>query len=128
MHNGQNLAALVGRVMLALIFLFEGWFKIEHYAGTVSYMEAYHLPGGLLPFVILTELGGGLLVVAGYYTRVAALGLFGFCLLTALFFHRDIGDPDQLVHAMKNVAMAGGFLVLMGFGPGDWSLDGRLRH
>jgi putative oxidoreductase len=74
-----------------------------------------------LPLVILTELGGGLLVLAGLMTRWAAIALGGFCLLTALFFHYS---ADQTVMLQKNIAMAGGFLTLATFGPGAWSLDG----
>jgi len=119
----QNLAALAGRLGLALIFVIEGWIKIVSYSGTVGYMEAYGVPGALLPLVILTELGGGLLVAAGLFTRPAAVGLAGFCLLTVLFFHRDLGNPDQFVHFLKNLAIAGGFLTLAACGPGAWSID-----
>ena len=83
-------------------------------------MQANGVDGRLLPLVILTELGGGLLVLFGLKTRWAAIALFGFCLLTALFFHLG---ADQTIHFRKNIAMAGGFLLLAIFGPGGWSLD-----
>ena len=73
----------------------------------------------LLPLVILTDLGGGLLVLFGWKTRWAAIALSGYCLLTALFFHFG---ADQTIHFQKNIAMAGGFLMLALFGPGAWSL------
>ena len=76
----------------------------------------------LLPLVILTELGGGLLVLAGFKTRWAAVALAGFCLLTAVIFHLASGETIEF---QKNVAMAGGFLLLAVFGPGAWSIDGR---
>jgi putative oxidoreductase len=123
----QNLAALAGRLLLALIFVVEGWIKIVSYSGTIGYMEAYGVPSLLLPLVILTELGGGLLVAAGLFARYAAFALAGFCLLTALFFHRDVADTNQFIHFFKNLALAGGFLMLVAFGPGAWSLDRRLR-
>lgn len=119
----QNLAALVGRVLLATIFVIEGWLKVADYAGTIAYMETNGVSSLLLPLVILTELGAGLFVAFGLFTRWAAVALAGFCLLTALFFHMS---PDQAVHFYKNLAMAGGFIVLAGFGPGAWSLDARL--
>jgi putative oxidoreductase len=119
----QNLAALAGRVLLATIFVIEGWLKITDYSGTISYMVENGVSGRLLPLVILTELGGGALVAVGLLTRWAAVALAGFCLLTALFFHMS---PDQAVHFYKNLAMVGGFLLLAGFGPGDWSLDAWL--
>ena len=117
-------AALAGRLLLALIFVVEGWLKISDYSGTQGYMETHRVAGALLPPVILTELGGGLLVAFGLFTRCAAVALAGFCLLTALFFHMA---PDQAVHFYKNLAMAGGFLTLAAHGPGAWSLDAWRR-
>jgi putative oxidoreductase len=115
--------------MLALLFVLEGAIKLGSYSATIGYMEAYGVPGVLLPLVILTELGGGLLVAAGLFARLAALALAGFCLLTALFFHRDIGTTEPFIHFFKNVAIAGGFLMLAALGPGGWSLDAwRRRH
>ena len=116
-------ALLLGRLMLAFIFIVEGGLKIAHYSAIVDYMQAFGLSGRLLPLVILTELGGGLLVALGLMTRWAAVALAGFCLATALFFHRDFADPDQQIQLYKNVAIAGGFLVLAVSGPGAWSLD-----
>ena len=114
---------LVARLLLATIFVVEGWLKIRDYSGTVAYMEANGVSGVALPIVILTELGGGLLVVLGFFTRIAAVALAGFCLLTILFFHMA---PDQAVNFYKNLSMAGGFLMLAAYGPGAWSLDAML--
>jgi putative oxidoreductase len=111
---------LLARVMLAYIFIVEGVGKIPNYASVADYMQSRGVDGRLLPLVILTELGGGLLILFGLKTRWAAIALFGFCLLTALFFHTA---PDQLIELQKNVAMAGGFLTLAILGPGAWSLD-----
>jgi putative oxidoreductase len=111
---------LLARAMMAYIFIMEGAGKIASYAGVVEYMQAHGVDGRLLPLVILTELGGGLLILFGLKTRWAAIWLFGFCLLTALFFHTS---SDQAVELQKNVAMAGGFLTLAILGPGAWSLD-----
>jgi putative oxidoreductase len=109
--------------MLALIFVIEGCLKVGSYAAIVEYMQSYGVSGRLLPLVILTELGGGVLVALGLLTRFAALALAGFCLATAYFFHSDISDPDQVIQMYKNIAMAGGFVVLAAAGPGAWSLD-----
>jgi putative oxidoreductase len=111
---------LLARAMLAYIFLVEGVGKIAGYAAVADYMQAHGVDGRLLPLVILTELGGGLLVLFGLKTRWAAIALFGFCLLTALLFHLG---ADQTIHLQKNIAMAGGFLTLAILGPGAWSLD-----
>jgi putative oxidoreductase len=111
---------LLARAMLAYIFVLEGAEKITSYSGVVQYMQAQGVDGRLLPLVILTELGGGLLVLFGLWTRWAAIALSGYCLLTALIFHMG---ADQAIQFNKNVAMAGGFLALAVLGPGGWSLD-----
>jgi putative oxidoreductase len=109
--------------MLAFIFIFEGWSKMTNYSGALEYMAGYGVPGTLLPLAIVTELGGGLLVACGFLSRLAALILAGFCLLTALLFHTDFSDADHLIHFFKDIAIAGGFLTLAAFGPGEWSMD-----
>jgi putative oxidoreductase len=116
---------LIGRVLLSIIFIQAGWSKIFGYAGTAQMMEQKAgIPGELLPLVILTELGGGLLVLFGLFTRWAALALAGFCVLAGWFFHNP-GDPGQMIAFMKNLTIAGGFLVLAGSGPGALALDNR---
>ena len=76
-----------------------------------------------MPLVILTELGGGLLIVLGFQTRLAALALAGFCILTAILFHRNLAEISEFIHFNKDLAIAGGFLLLVAFGAGNWSLD-----
>ena len=116
---------LVARAMLAYIFIVEGAEKVTTYADVVQYMQANGVDGRLLPLVIITELGGGLLVLFGLFTRWAAIALAGYCVLTILFFHLG---ADQVIELRKNVAMAGGYLALAVFGPGPWSLDGWRRR
>ncbi len=84
-------------------------------------MQANGLDARLLPLVILTELGGGLMVLLGLKTRWAAVALCGFSILTALLVH---WRANEMIEVQKNIAMAGGFLALAVFGPGHWSLDG----
>jgi putative oxidoreductase len=114
---------LIGRIVLSIIFIQYGWSKIFGYAGTVEHMNAAGVPGALLPLVILTELGGGLLVLLGLFTRCAAIALAGFCVLAGWLFHYQPGDMMQMISFMKNVTIASGFLVLAGSGPGALALD-----
>lgn len=114
---------LVGRVLIAALFVLSGWGKIGAYAATQGYMQSAGVPGALLPLVILTELGGGLAIVFGLYTRVVALLLAGFAIITGFVFH---GGSDQVSQIMllKNIGIAGGFLFLVANGAGKLSLDG----
>jgi putative oxidoreductase len=121
--NMEAAAALAGRFLLAALFLHEAWAKLTGYAGALTYMQAFGVPGQLLPFVIAVELGGALLILLGYQTRLAALVLAGFCVATAVLFHTKLGDRNQLLHFEKDLAIAGGFLVLFARGAGAWSLD-----
>jgi putative oxidoreductase len=86
-------------------------------------MQAFGIPGQLLPLAIAVELGCGVLILCGYYTRAAALLLAGFCLATAALFHTKFGDRNQLLHFEKDLAIAGGLLVLFAHGGGAWALD-----
>jgi putative oxidoreductase len=115
----------IGRVLMAIIFIQSGVEKIFGYAGAQGYMEAAGVPGVLLPLVILTEAGGGLCVLLGLFTRWAAIALAGFCVLAAILFHWQPGDMMQMINFMKNITIAGGFLVLAGAGPGALALDNR---
>ena len=112
---------LPARAMLAAIFIVDGWGAIVDYAGTAGYMQANGLDARLLPLVILTELGGGLMVLLGLKTRWAAVALCGFSILTALLVH---WRANEMIEVEKNIAIAGGFLALAVLGPGHWSLDG----
>jgi putative oxidoreductase len=127
--NSQNLAALVGRIFLAVIFILSGFGKITGYDGTAHYM-ATKLPmvGVLLPLTILTELGGGLALAAGFKARWVALLLGAFTVLAAIIFH-DFWAADaaskmsQQINFMKNIAISGGMLMVYAFGPGRYSID-----
>jgi len=125
----QNTAELVGRVLLATIFLISGIGKISAYAGTAGYMASMGVPGALLPLVIATEVLGGLAIVLGYRTRITAFLLAGFTMLAALIFHHNLGDQIQMIMFLKNVAITGAFLLLVVHGAGAWSLDRKSgRH
>ena len=118
-------ALLLGRFLLASLFLLEGWSKMKGYAGAVGYMEKFGVPGILLPLVIFAEIAGGLAILVGWQTRLAALALAVFSVAAALLFHNNFANRGELLHFEKDLAIAGGFLVLFAFGAGPWSLDNR---
>jgi len=117
---------LLGRIGLAWIFIDSGWGKIAAYAGTQQYMESAGVPGMLLPLVIAIELGGGILILFGAFTRWTALVLAVFSIAAGVLFHLPhFSDPVQAIHFWKNIAMAGGFFVLAAHGAGRYSIDAR---
>jgi putative oxidoreductase len=119
---------LVGRLLLVFIFLHEGWSILGNYAGAAAYMQKSGVPSLLLPAVIALQLGGGMLIAAGILTRFAALAFAVFCVLTAVLFHWQFADRNQLLHLQKDLAIAGGFLVLACCGPGSWSIGRYLTR
>ncbi|MGB5291559.1 MAG: DoxX family protein, partial [Lysobacterales bacterium] len=116
MNQLQTVMAPVARILLSLIFVTSGISKISGYAATQGYMEAMGVPGMLLPLVIAVELLGGLAVILGWHTRIAAFLLAGFSLLSALLFHADFGDQMHMIMFMKNISIAGGFLMSVSLG------------
>ncbi len=126
MNQIHTFAAPVGRLLLATMFIMAGLNKIGGYAGTQGYMEAMGVPGVLLPLVIALQVLGGLAVLVGYQARLTALGLTGFCVLSAVLFHNDFSDQMQMMSFMKNITIAGGFLIIVAHGAGGFSLD-KLR-
>jgi putative oxidoreductase len=122
-------AELGGRILLASLFLLSGLSKLgPGYAATAQYMNAVGVSGALLPLVIATEIVGGLAIIVGWQTRIVAFLLAGFTLLSAALFHNNLGDQVQMVMFLKNVSIAGGFLILVANGPGVLSLDHRLAR
>lgn len=125
MNKLNPIYSLGGRILMALIFVLAGLNKIGAIEGTQGYMEAMGVPGILIYPTILFEVGAGLAIIIGYQTRLVALALAGFCIVTAVLFHNNLGDQTQFVLFMKNFAMAGGFLFLARDGAGAFSLDNR---
>ncbi|MCS6764626.1 MAG: DoxX family protein [Candidatus Protistobacter heckmanni] len=121
----EKYGSLVVCILLSQIFIIEGLCKIAGYAGTQGYMNAMGVPGALLPLVILLELGGGLAILFGFRTKLAALILALFCIVSALIFHNNFADGMQKINFMKNLAIAGGFLLLSVYGAGAMALDNR---
>jgi len=125
MNTVQNVVELAGRSLLALLFLLSGSGKIGAYAGTATYMASLGVPAALLPIVIATEILGALAIILGWQTRAAAFLLGGFTLLAGVIFHSNFADQIQIVMFLKNVSIAGGFLLLVANGAGALSLDRR---
>lgn len=121
----EKVSQFVARVFLGHIFLLAGLSKISAYEGTQGYMDAMGVPGMLLPLVILLEIGGGLAIIAGWKTRWTAIALAAFSVVAAAIFHNNFGDQTQMILFMKNIAIAGGFLLLAAHGAGAYSLDNR---
>ncbi|GMR00640.1 MAG: DoxX family protein [Zetaproteobacteria bacterium] len=118
---------LIGRILLAQLFLIAGIHKITAYAGTQGYMEAMGVPGMLLPLVILLEVGGGLMLVLGWKARWTAAAMGVFSLTSAAIFHHNLADQMQMIMFMKNLSIAGGMFILAVHGAGVLSLDERNR-
>jgi putative oxidoreductase len=116
---------LTGRVLLSFIFIMAGISKIGAYTGTQGYMESMGVPGILLPLVIMLEVGGGLALLLGWQTRIAAFLLAGFSIVSALIFHANFADQMQSILFMKNVAIAGGLLFLVAGAEQQWSIDSK---
>lgn len=117
-------ADLPVRVLVSLIFIMSGISKIGAFAGTQAYMEAFGLPGILLAPTIGFEIGAGLLLLVGAWIRKVAFVLAGFTLATALVFHTDFSDQIQQIMFLKNLAIAGGLLLLAKTGAAGLSIDG----
>ena len=118
----NDLLSLIGRVLLSAIFIAAGVQKFFGYDGTLAYMAKYGVPGVLLPGVIAIEFFGGLAILFGLGARLAALALAGFTIVAALLFHRDFADPMMIAMFMKNLAIAGGLLLLFVNGPGRYAI------
>tara|TARA_R110002124_G_scaffold60989_5_gene167218 strand:+ start:291 stop:680 length:390 start_codon:yes stop_codon:yes gene_type:complete len=120
-------ATPLGRVFLAFLFIMAGIGKAGNPAGTIGYISSAGLPLPELGYAIAlaAELGGGLLILVGYKTRIIAPLMALFTIATAVFFHNNFADQTQMISFMKNFAIAGGFLVLGAHGAGALSIDNR---
>lgn len=119
---------LLGRLLLAALFVTDVWTIVNNYGATADYLAQFGVPPSLLPLAAALQLAGGLLVAFGWQTRLAALALALFCISTAVIFHSQSGDPNEAIHFWKDLAIAGGFLVLAAHGAGAFSLDARRQR
>ena len=122
-----NLVDLIGRVLISALFLLNGIFKISNYEGTISWMESFGMPGMFLVPAIILEIVGPILIIVGYKTKLAAGLLSLFCIATAFIFHNDFADQIQFTSFLKNIALAGGFLILFVNGAKGISLDNKFK-
>ncbi|MEZ5751640.1 MAG: DoxX family protein [Paracoccaceae bacterium] len=123
-----NVSLLVARILLALLFIAAGLGKLSNVDGFAGYMASGGVPAFLAWPVILLESLGGLAVLIGFQTRIAALALGGFSVLAGLLYHFDPADQMQMTNLMKNLGLGGGFLLLALQGAGAWSVDAKLRR
>lgn len=118
---------LLGRILLSVIFLLSGFGKLTAISGTAGYFGAMGLPVPTVTAVVvgLIELLGGLAILLGFQTRIAAWVLAIFTIATALVAHTGWADQNQMIHFMKNLAITGGFLLLASSGAGAYSIDAK---
>lgn len=117
--------SLLGRTLLALVFILAGVNKLQGYEATANLMQQFGVPAILLPGTIALEILGGLAVLAGFYARSVAIPMALFTLATAFIFHGNFADDVQLAMFLKNLAITGGFLLLFAHGPGAWAVNDR---
>jgi putative oxidoreductase len=125
MHGSENVGTLIGRILMSLLFILGGWGKLMAPAATQAMLAGHNLPmveaGWLL--AVIVELGGGLAILFGLFTRPVAFVCAIWCVATALIAHTNLADRNQEVHFFKNMGLTGGFLYIAVFGAGAWSLD-----
>jgi len=127
MNNSKPVVATLGRLLLASLFLLSGFGKIADPAGTMGYISSVGLPFPQLAYAIAlaVEIAGGLALVVGFQTRAVALVIAVYSVVAAVAFHRNLTDLNQMVHFLKNIAIAGGLLQVIAFGAGAISVDAR---
>lgn len=125
--NARSIVPAIGRILIAAIFLISGLGKLMAPGATMAYIGSLGLPAPALGLIgaLVLELAGAALLLLGYKTRLVALLLAAYAVVTALIFHHALADQNQMFHFLKNLAMAGGLLQVVAFGAGAFSLDNR---
>jgi putative oxidoreductase len=128
--NATRYVPFAGRLMIGVPFAMSGLGKLAATGPTAQMIRAAGLPmpGLALAIAILVELGGGVALVAGFRTRIVATALALFSFATALAFHSNFADQNQMIHFLKNVMIAGGLLQIVAFGAGALSIDNRSKR
>ena len=128
MDQYSALTSCLGRILLASIFLMSGVHKLMDPQGTQEFMISMGMTTATTLFyaaAVAIEIGGGFSLLMGFMTRAGALLLALFMIPTTLIFHSNFADPNQMIHFLKNLAITGGLLYVMTYGPGRLSVDGR---
>jgi putative oxidoreductase len=125
MRNVENAAALIGRILICLLFVLGGWGKLMGPAATQAMFAKQGLPLVQAAWVlaVAVELGGGLLILLGWFTRPVAFVLAIWCIATALIAHANLAERAQEIQFFKNMGLTGGFLYIAMFGARAWSVD-----
>jgi putative oxidoreductase len=125
MNKQTDTIALIGRIFIAVLFLLSGLGKLAAPAATQGYISAMGLPAPVLAYFgsMAVELIGSVLLIVGFRIRAVAVGMAIFTLLTAVFFHRNLADQNQMIHFFKNIAITGGLMQIAAFGSGQFALD-----
>ena len=118
---------VLGRIFLSTLFLIEGTNKIFNYEETIQYMENFGVPGYLAIPAIILEILFPLLLIIGYQTKIAALVMMIFTIVVAIIFHTNFDDQMQFITFFKDIAIAGGFIIIFVNSPGRFSLDYKLK-
>ena len=124
----MHILEILGRIFLSMIFLLEGVAKIFNSEGTVQYMENFNVPGYLLIPAIIIEILFPILLIIGYKTKFSARVLSLFTLILAVIFHTDFSNQMQFISFFKNIAIAGGFLIIFINGAGKYSIDHKANN
>jgi putative oxidoreductase len=123
----ELLTAPLGRLLISFMFLMSGLNKAGNYSNTSGWMESMGVSSSILPLVILLEIIGAFAIIVGWHTKITAFLLAGFSIISALIFHSDFSNQVEMIMFMKNFAIAGGFLILVANGAGNYSLDNRKK-
>lgn len=128
MNSLKHTTAIIGRVLLAVLFLLSGFSKLASPEGTIAYIESSGLPFPVLSYLAAlgVELGLAALLIVGFQTRIVAVVMAVFTVMAALAFHNNLADQGQFINFFKNISIAGGLLQIAAFGGGALSIDAWL--
>jgi putative oxidoreductase len=133
-NSSSSFTPLAGRILMSVLFLVSGFFKVGAYSQMVGYAASKGVPlaGVAVACAAVLELAGGLAILIGFQTRIAAWLLFLYLIPTTFYFHnfwamQGMEQQDNMVHLLKNVAIMGGLVILAANGPGPYSIDSRAK-